>query len=237
MTGSRHSNRRAARISALTTLAVLLPLGASAADGDDEPERVAIQERKFQLFHELKGSIGTMPLDPYQKGWTLSLSYTHHFNDFVAWEILQLTGSFLTSTNLRDSLIEQFAVSPQDFSAPRFLVSSGVEFSPFYGKMAFINDGVSHHAVLLGAYAALAFGNRVDGDGAFDAAETFSDLRPGVGLGFGYRVHITETVSGRLDVRDFVVFRRGIRDNESFEVDNLLLMTLSIGFNLGRDDA
>ncbi len=172
-----------------------------------------------------------MPLNAFQKGWTLSLSYTYHFNDFVAWEVVQLTGAALTSTNLRDSLIDQFAVPPEDFSAPRLMLTSGVEVAPLYGKQALMNDTIVHHSLLGGVYAGLIFGDRAS------FGDTLSDVRPAVGLGLGYRMYTSKLLSVRLDIRDFLSFRRPIRDNESFEVENVLVLSLSLGFNLWRDDA
>ena len=195
------------------------------------PERAAIQERKFQLFHELKLSAGAMPLNAFQKGWTFSLSYTHHLSDLLSWEVVQATGALLTSTNLRDSLIDQFAVPPEDFSAPRFMLTTGLEINPLYGKQALLNDAVTHHALIGGVYAGILLGDRPT------VGDMLSDLRPAVGLGLGYRLFLDETYSARLDVRDFLTFRRAIRDNESFQVENVLLLTLSLSFNLWRDDA
>lgn len=234
MTGLNIASSSPPRICALALLTAGL-LGATTAPrialADDEPERVAIQERKYQLFHEFKASVGAMPLDAFQKGWTFSLSYTYHLNDFVSWEVAQVTGALLTSTNLRDSLIDQFAVSPEDFAAPRFMLTTGLEVAPLYGKQAFMNGRILHHALLGGVFGGLVFGDR----GSF--GDTLSDLRPAVGLGLGYRLHTTELLSVRFDVRDFLTFRRPVVDNESFEVENVLLMTLSIGLNLWRDDA
>lgn len=215
-------------IAACLSSAALYP-GRALAESD--AERVAIQERKFRLFHELRASLGSMPLNAFQKGWTVSLSYTYHLNDFVSWEVLQLTGALLTSTNLRDSLIDQFAVPPEDFAAPRLMLTSGVEVAPLYGKQALLNDTIVHHALLGGIYAGLVFGDRPT------FGDTLSDLRPAVGLGLGYRMYTSKLLSVRLDVRDFLTFRRPIRDNESFEVENVLILTLSLGFNLWRDDA
>src|SRR5687768_15470856 len=92
----------------------LLPLSATA----EEPERQAIQRKKYVMAHELRLSLGAMPVDPFEKGWSASLAYTVHF-DYVAWEIFQLTGALLTSTDLKNDLIDTFAIPPEDFRAPR----------------------------------------------------------------------------------------------------------------------
>jgi len=219
------------RIVAPLALAASLGAAGPVLAQDEAPERVAIQERKYRLFHEVRAGLGAMPLDAYQKGWSFSLSYTYHFNDFVSWEVAQITAAALTSTNLRDSLIDQFSVPPEDFSAPRLMITSGLEVAPLYGKQALMNDQILHHALLGGLHAGLVFGDR----GTF--GDTLTDLRPAVGLGLGYRLHATKLISVRFDVRDFITFRRAIRANESFEVENVLLLNLSVGFNLWRDDA
>lgn len=233
MTGTTHATIDPSRIwwAAALAGALLGAPGIAHAADEDGPEKVAIQERKFQLFHELKASVGSMPLDAYQKGWTFSLSYTYHLNELFSWEVAQVTGALLTSTNLRDSLIDQFAVPPEDFAAPRFMVTSGLEITPLYGKQALMNDEIVHHSLLGGLYAGLAFGDRPT------FGDTLSDLRPAVGLGLGYRLHATELLSVRFDVRNFFTFRRPIRDNEVFQMENVLQLSISVGFNLWRDDA
>ena len=203
----------------------------AAAEGDDPSERQAIQRRKYELDHELRLSIGTLPLDAYQKGWSLSLGYTLHLSDYVAWELFQVTGALLTSTDLRDELVDFFAVPEEDFAAPRALVTTGLEIAPLYGKQSFLNDPVGHQQLLIGIYAGVAFGDRGD------FASTLEDVRPLIGAGIGYRVFVTRQFSMRLDVRDFASFRRAIRDNEEFEIENVLFITLSTSFSFGGDDA
>lgn len=208
---------------------IALPLVARAQEGDED-DRVAIQRRKYQMAHELRLSIGTMPVDPFQKGWSGSLSYSVHFGDF-AWEVFQVTGAYLTSTDLRDDLIDTFAIPPEDFAAPRFMATTGFEITPFYGKQAVFNDTVVHQAFLIGLYGGVVFGDRET------LPKTFEDLRPIAGLGLGWRIFTSKATSLRIDARDFASFRRAIRQTEKFEVENVLLITLSISFNIWRDDA
>lgn len=217
-----------ALFAAVALCAAAAPVSALAEEG---PEPQAIQERKFQLFHEFRFAAGSMPLDPYQKGWTLSLSYTTHFDEVWSWEVVQLTGALLSSTNLRESLIDQFAVPPEDFSAPRLALTTGIEISPFYGKQALMNDRIVHQALLGGIYAGVVFGDRPS------FGDILGDVRPAVGFGLGYRLYGDALLSFRFDARNLVTFRRAIRANEDFKVENVLLLTLSVSFNLWRDDA
>ena len=201
-----------------------------AADIDGPPERQAIQRRKYELNHELRLALGSLPLDAYQKGWSVSLGYTMHLSDYFSWEVVQVTGAMLTSTDLRDELINFFAIPEEDFAAPRFLVTTGVELAPLYGKQTFLNGSVGHQQLLVGAYAGVAFGDRGD------IAGTLEDFRPIIGAGIGYRVFVAQQLSLRLDVRDFASFRRAIRNNESFEIENILFITLSASFGFGGED-
>lgn len=196
-----------------------------------EDDRVAIQRRKYQMAHEFRLALGAMPLDAFQKGWTASFSYSIHLNEYLSWEVVQGTFALLTSTNLRDTLIQTFAVPPEDFAAPRLMVTSGLELTPFYGKQAFLNDDIQHQGLLLGAYGGVIFGDRED------FGSMLSDLRPAIGAGLGYRMYVTKLVSARFDVRGFAALKRAIRANEEVEVESVLLLTLSASFNLWRDDA
>jgi outer membrane beta-barrel protein len=225
------SSRTAHLALALTLAAGTTAHAAAPASEQSEEPKVAIQRPKFQLAHELSLAAGIMPLDPFQKSATASFSYTLHFNRWLAWEVFQVTGGLLTSTDLRDELIDTFAISEDDFNAPRFMATTGVELAPIYGKQVMLNDGVVHHAAFLGVHGGVIFGDRGR------LSETFEDLRPAVGLGLGYRLFLSDTWSTRLDVRDFVSFKRAIRDREQTELENVLFMTWSLSFNFGRDDA
>ena len=204
--------------------------GPNEEDAASDAPRVAIQRPKYQMAHELRLALGVMPLDAFQKGYTGSLSYTLHFG-YVAWEVFQVTAAHLTSTDLRDELIDTFAIPEDDFNAPRFMATTGIEIAPIYGKQAFLNDDVFHQGVLLGVHAGVIFGDRGK------LSETLSDLRPAVGAGIGYRLFLSKTVSARIDFRDFISFRRAIQANDRAEVENVLLITGSISMNLWRDDA
>lgn len=223
---------RSERLALTIVLGALAPAALGLADARaDEPGQVAIQRPKFQMAHELALSVGVMPLDPFQKGLTGSLSYTLHFDRYVAWELVHATAALLTSTDLREELIDTFAISEDDFNAPRLMLTSGVELTPIYGKQAFLNDTILHQSFFFGVHGGIIFGDR----GSF--ADTLTDLRPVVGAGIGYRVFISKLLSMRLDVRDFISFRSAVDDGDRADLEMVLLLTGAISFNLWRDDA
>jgi outer membrane beta-barrel protein len=200
--------------------------------------RIAIQRPKYQMAHEISLSLGLMPLDAFQKGLIANLSYTVHIEEYVAWEVFHLTAAHLTSTDLRDELIDTFAIPPADFAAPRFMATTGVELSPVYGKQVFLNDIVVHQALFIGIHGGIIIGDRRDPvSGAFDFGDSLSDVRPAVGIGLGYRLFLTKTLSIRADARDFLSFKDAKRQNESTEIENVLSLTFGFSVNLWRDDA
>src|SRR5262245_36872704 len=183
------------------------------------------------MAHELSLSVGSLPLDAFQRGWGLGLAYTIHFDSGVSWEVVHVLGAALTSTDLRDELIDTFAIPPSDFNAPRFMATSGVELSPIYGKQVFLNDTVVHQAVFVGMHAGVIFGDRGE------LAETLKDLRPALGIGVGYRVFLTKTFSVRVDARAFWSWRRAIKEHDRADFENVLLLSAAISLNFWRDDA
>ena len=202
-----------------------MPAGAEPLE--DTPARVVIQERKNGSSEEIRIAIGSMPLDPFQKGWTGSLSFTHHFNDRWAWEVLQLTAALLSSTSLRDELLLTFARRPEEFAAPRLMATSGLELTPAYGKQVFANRSTIYEALIVGIYAGVIFGDRSD------ISESLTDIRPSVGGGLGFRVYLNPNISTRLDARIFASLRPAFLNGESAEVETVALFTLSVSFGFG----
>lgn len=213
--------------SIVALIAVLGSSSATWAKDDPASSRSAVQVRKYGFSEEIRLSVGSMPLDPFQKGWTGSLAYTHHFSDVLAWEVLQVTGALLTSTSLRDELINTFARRPEEFAAPRLMITTGAELSPFYGKQVLFNRETMHATAFLGLYAGAAFGDRPS------LGQTLEDIRPTVGGGLGARVFISQLISTRFDARVFASFRSAQEANETAEVETLALLTLSLSFGFG----
>jgi outer membrane beta-barrel protein len=211
-------------------LAIFFTSSALAAE-EEKTSDVAIQRPKFRMAHEVALSLGSMPLDAFQKGWSAGLSYTVHFDDYIAWEVFNASAAMLTSTDLRDELIDTFAIPPSDFNAPRFMATTGISVAPIYGKQVFLNDTVVHQQVYLGLHGGVIFGDREQ------LSETLKDLRPALGLGLGYRVFMTKEMSVRIDIRDFLSWKRAINTNDRADVENVLLLQLSFAVNFWRDDA
>ena len=189
-----------------------------------------IQARKYRLGHELSLSVGSLPVDPFQKGWAAGLSYTIHFGHTFSWELINATAAYLVPTALRNNLIDNFGRRAEEFAGPRAMLTTGFVVAPFYGKLAFLDGAVVHHALYGGVHGGVVFGGRQT------ILDTISDVRPAIGLGIGYRIFISEAVSIRLDLRDFASYRRKFAENDPARFEQVLIVSLAIAFSSRGDE-
>jgi outer membrane beta-barrel protein len=165
---------------------LLLALPASAAEPPERPGAVmAVQRRRFQLAHELVVGVGVLPQDAFYKGITAHLSYTHHFNDHLGWQVGRVAYSHNIRTGLRAQLERDFGVQTTDFEQVQLIAGSDLVWSPLYGKTALANRTVLH----FGAFLSLG-GSALKTDRAWS---------PGVSAGLGFRLYGAQWFSLRFD--------------------------------------
>lgn len=207
-------------------VAVFLALsvaGPALAQYDDEVaggSAVVIQNRRFKMAHEFTLEGGTLPLDAFVKGVTLSGRYTLHFDDFSGWEIGAGTYSFNIDAGLKTQLEERFGVQPQSFATLQLLVESNYVMKPFYGKLALFNRTLLYAEL----FAVVGV-----------TASYWSDAswRPGPDIGVGARFFVTEWFSIRTDLRYAVLFGGVPLVDPRATIDGALLLGVGASFNVG----
>jgi outer membrane beta-barrel protein len=204
----------------LLALVVVGLLGAAApARADEEFDEggtlYAIQQRQHVLGHEFTLAIGTVPLDAFYKGLTGTFSYTYHFNDQWAWEIVGFTYSSNFWTGLKGELEQQWKVKPVNIPELNYMGDSNLVWKPLYGKLAYANRS-------------LIYGEFFFTLGPAIAKYTTPGAYLGGNAGIGFRVHLSRFFSARLDVR-YYRFQRldKIGDN-----DDVLFITLGISLSI-----
>lgn len=211
------------RFLSLTTLTLTLLGAATATAGDalDEEQvaTYAVQSRLFRLGGELNAAAGILPMNAFQKGLTVGGSFTYHFSNAWAWEVIN--GAWVgkqLDTGLKTELLENFQVQPTDIAAIDLLLSSSFVFKPFYGKLAFYNRRLVHLelSVVLGATYA-----------RYTNPQTWL---PGPNAGVIFRFYLGPHTSVRLDVRDHVLFN-GLSDYH-----NEVHLSLGFAFAWGGDE-
>jgi outer membrane beta-barrel protein len=193
------------------------------AQYDDEVgggSAVVIQNRRFKMAHEFTLSGGTLPLDAFVKGVTLSGRYTLHFDDFSAWEIAGGTYSLNIDAGLKQQLIDRFGVQPSSFATLLLTIDSNYVMKPFYGKLALFNRTLIY-AELFGVVGV--------------TASYWSDdsWRPGPDVGVGARFFVTEWFSIRTDLRYAVLFGGVPIVDPKATIDGSLLLGVGASFNVG----
>lgn len=166
-----------------------------------EAERVYTIEPRPHLFsHELSLGAGISPLNSFYVGVAPQLSYTYHFSDLWAWEVVSGFYSFNINTGLGGFLQStgQEAAAGAD-TRLRSIVSTNGVFRPLYGKLAVFNRGI------VNAQTYLTFGV---GMALSAVAGGRDDAAPAGNIGIGLMWWLSDAVATRLDVRDHYIVSR-----------------------------
>ena len=221
--------RSLALVMPFVLLAVSAP-GAARADvdfDDDQPRAFSIQPRPFRLGHEFELGLGVLPLDAFYVGAVLGFSYTYHFTDFWAWEIVALDYSFNIDTSLQDRLERDFNLQPDQIPARITLFgATSLVIKPMFGKLAWRNRSLVYGET----YFSLGLGPHLLVRPATVDRGASSDWVPTLRLGLGFRFWRSEVFSVRFAVQEHLIFTRLVPESS-------LLIMLSGAFNFARGAA
>ncbi len=194
--------------------------------GDEAPRVFSIQKRPYRLTHEFELGVGVLPLDAFYVGAVVGFSYTYHFSDFWAWEILSADYSINFDTGLKNHLRSEYDLEP-DRLPPRIQLfgATSLIVKPLFGKLAWVNDSI----VLGETFFVAGIGPHLRVAEATSTRGAFSEWVPAVNLGLGLRLWSGEVLSWRLMLRDYLMFVRAIPENS-------LLLMVSASFNYALDD-
>ena len=218
----------------LVVMSVLLPaLQVLPARAQDQSYREKstygpIQRRLFDLSHEISIGWAYLPLDPFTKGYGAQLSYTIHFNHFLALELFRVGWSYNFDSKLKTKLLDQMPdVSPAEFPAVIFFENTNLVFKLLYGKQSLFNRTVVHFEVYATLGGAFLFRNPYP---IWDGDLTNARYEFGVNGGFGARFWFSPRWSFKIDLRDTVIllcFNRG-----DFPLENSAMIGFSFAVNL-----
>ena len=185
---------------------------ARAADDDDEAAKLAVQNRQYHPRHEVYANVGLLPDNAYNKGLSVGGGYALHLGEVWAWEIVQAEYVFNFDSALKTQLIQNFGGSLnhdqlKQIEALHYFGSSSLLLKPFYGKFSFLNRSVVHLEIFL------ALGGAV---GAYENADNGTALRFGFDAGAGIRVYVGDSLSLRVDVRDYALFKGATPQSEVY---------------------
>lgn len=131
---------------------VLAPL-ASADEFDEErreslydlPPAVAIQPRQYEMKHSVLGTVGYIPTDSFNRGFTLTGAYRYSIENYLVWEVLSFTHVFNQETQVKKDLLN-LGVKVENVGLggkldyPRQIYMTGLHYSPMYSKNLLFNS-------------------------------------------------------------------------------------------------
>ncbi len=175
---------------------------------DAEEHVKAIQDRIYYRSHEIGLNLGYIPDDDFYHVFPAGLSYTYNFNDYLSWEVVRAQWAINTDKDLKDNLEENFGVTPQEFSEPKYFIYSHLMFKPSYGKDALWNQRVINHETYL-----FLGGGMVNYERDYSYGSSDLENAPSLSFGIGRKYFLNQNLCLNLEVRDIVTFRENDTEN------------------------
>lgn len=203
----------------LAGVTTVLGMASAYADEQIQDESVSIiQNRIYDRFHEIDLLFGYIPDDDFYQAYPLGLSYTYHFNENIAWEVLRAQAVVNIDRDLKETLRDDYGVGPTEFDQITSMLHSNFVFKPTYGKDAILNSGIINHESYLLAGLGVFNYQRSYGDGTESSESAGS-----ISLGIGRKYFINETYSINIELRDYISFKGSGTENN-------LYLGMSIGY-------
>ena len=113
------------------------------------PKVVAVQNRPYYSSRDLSFSVGWLPSDAFNKGITFGTSYTHHYKDYLAWEIINVNYSINSETSLKKEMENlNIDITNEGFDGAldyiQAYATTSFIYTPFYNKSLLFNDKIIH---------------------------------------------------------------------------------------------
>jgi outer membrane beta-barrel protein len=210
------SSRVTKLVSGLLALGfIFLLAGSSLAQEDDELDQgkvYAIQDRAHRMNQEFSIGLAFLPLDAFYKFAAITGHYVIHFNDVWAWEALHVSfAKYLDiDTGLQKEMNENWDTSATDTPRLDYAIDSNLMIKPMYGKMLLFDSVL----INLESYFLVGLG----------AEKLETAWYPAANIGVGMRTYLSDTISIRLEVREYFYL------SES-SVDSVLFFGLGFCYN------
>jgi len=182
----------------------------------------AIQEKIFHRNHEIGFHLDYIPDDDFYDVFTVGLSYTFKFNDYLAWEVARGVFAFNVEKDLKNDLEDEFEVTPTQYTEPEYMIHSHVILRPLYGKDAVWNRGVINHETFL-----FFGGGLVNYEKHYSYGSSGSENALSISFGVGIKYFLNDYICLNFEIRDIINFK-----DERTENNILFGAGLGFRFNL-----
>lgn len=197
---------------ALVLGVILLGVQCGWCDAQTDEEKVhAIQNRIFHRNHELDLSLGYIADDDFFHVYPISLGYTFHFNERIAWEVARLQYNINQDKDLKETLENEFNVTPERFPEQKYSYHTHFVYKPLYGKHAWLNRGIINNEIYFFAGAGMVHYEWQRSFGESDQEDAIS-----LSLGAGLKYFLNKKFCLNFEIRDLVNFREDDTENNLF---------------------
>lgn len=184
-------------------------------DPFDLPQVMAVENKKFNPWRDITLQAGVLPLDAFYKGLSVGVSYTHNFNSYLAWEMINANYTSTQDTNLKRDLLDNFSARPKGIlDSVKYYATTHLVYTPIYSKNLLFNKDVMY-----GEWSFVGGGGTV----GYNSGE--SALL--VGGGLVARFFSSETFSYKVDGR---LYYQTAPNKSS---DLLLMINFGLSFEVG----
>ncbi|MBN1946873.1 MAG: outer membrane beta-barrel domain-containing protein [Bradymonadales bacterium] len=167
-----------------------------------------IQHRLFEKVgrHQITLFGGVIPNDPFMDYYPIGLRYNYYLLESLA---LELAGSFIGDVFRAESELNTFlddhGVTVTLLDRQWWRAHFGVNWSPFYGKLAFLGLKLAHFDLNLHA----GFGILEVHSLSEDRLREDVEYKPEGSLGAGFNFYLTDMFSVCIDYRQYIFEKAG----------------------------
>lgn len=149
-------------------LMFLFSLIANASERDDAfalPKVVAVENKLYEPRYDLTGHVGVLPLDAFYKAVVSGLSYTHYFNSYLGWEVINGHHASVEDTGLKKDLLSNFSAKPIGIlDSIKYMATTSLIYTPIYSKNLFFNESLRYSSIsFVGSLGTVGFSSNDNG--------------------------------------------------------------------------
>lgn len=167
-----------------------------------------IQRRLFEKAgrHEFTLFGGVIPNDPFVNYYPVGLRYDYYLLESLGLEVdFSYIGEAFRSEGDLDLFLTGNGVNVDLLDLQQWRTHVGVNWTPFYGKLAFLGAKLLHFDMgLYGGFGVVSVEQITE-----NRLNTETELKPEGTLGAGFNFFITNTFSIRLDFRQYLFQQAG----------------------------
>ncbi len=129
-------------LSFCVAILVAAPTFAASDANLSSPKVIAVQTRNFDLVDEVTASLGYLPLDSFNRYLSYGAAYTHYYNVYEGWELVNLLKAVDYSTGLQTQIQQSFTTTPYPFNTLDYEITTNFVYTPFFSKSLLMDSTI-----------------------------------------------------------------------------------------------